>query len=41
MECYLTKDDEGTVLRFSVSEAGGFEINLISSSCTDDPEKLS
>jgi hypothetical protein len=40
-ECYLTEDDQGTVLRFSVSGDGGFKLNMISSSCTDDLEKVS
>jgi Up-Regulated in long-lived daf-2 len=40
-ECYLTEDDQGTVLRFSVSEAGGFKLNMISSSCTDELRKVS
>lgn len=40
-ECYLTEEDQGTVLRFSVSGDGGFKLNMISSSCTDDLDKVS
>ncbi|GAA2103018.1 hypothetical protein GCM10009841_19910 [Microlunatus panaciterrae] len=34
--CYLTEDDQGTVLTFDVSAEAGFKINLISSSCQAD-----
>jgi hypothetical protein len=40
-ECYLTEEDQGTVLRFSVSDDGGFKLNMISSSCTDGLDKVS
>ena len=40
-ECFLTKEDQGTVLRFEVSAEGGFKMNMISSSCTDGLTKRS
>jgi Up-Regulated in long-lived daf-2 len=40
-ECYLTEDDQGTVLTFDVSSGGGFKLNMISSSCEDGLSKVS
>lgn len=40
-ECYLTEDDQGTVLTFDVSSAAGFQLNMISSGCTDGLSKIS
>lgn len=40
-ECYLTEDDQGTLLTFQVSSAGGFKLDMISSSCTDSLSKRS
>lgn len=34
-ECYLTGDDQGATLQFSVSP-GSFKLNMISSNCSDD-----
>jgi hypothetical protein len=40
-QCNLEPEDQGTILRFSVSEEGGFKLNMVSSSCTADLEKIS
>jgi hypothetical protein len=39
-ECYLTEEDQGTTHTFSVSPDGEFKINLISSGCTGDLDKV-
>lgn len=39
--CYLTEDDQGTVLTFDVSSQGGFQMTMISSGCRDDLTKTS
>jgi Up-Regulated in long-lived daf-2 len=40
-QCNLEEEDQGTILRFSVSEAGGFKLNMVSPSCTTDLDKIS
>jgi len=39
-ECYLTEEDQGTLLTFDVS-SDGLKLNMLSSSCTDDLTKRS
>ncbi|WNB87292.1 hypothetical protein [Cellulomonas sp. ATA003] len=39
-ECYLTEEDQGTLLTFDVS-SDGFKLNMLSSSCTDGLTKRS
>lgn len=39
-ECYLTEEDQGTVLTFAVS-SDGFKLDMLSSSCADDLVKRS
>ena len=38
-ECFLKASDEGTTHHFSVSEAGGFKINIVSNGCQADLSK--
>ena len=38
-ECYLTDEDQGIVNTFSVSEAGGFKMNMVSSNCSASLQK--
>jgi len=33
-ECYLTADDDGRTLVFSVSASNGFKLNMVSTNCS-------